>query len=819
MMMKQCWNFGFRYKIYTVLLAGILSQVVHPAYGQITMHGSIVDYQSGTTLPGAHILLQPGNIRTVSDHDGNFIFRDVKTGEITIQTSFMGYARATTILNLIRDTSIRIRLKAAALLGEEVNIVATRAQERYPTPFTSISANTIKSVNLGKDIPFLIQQTPSVVVTSDAGNGIGYSSISIRGTDLTRINVTVNGIPLNDAESQGVWFVDLPDMASSTEDIQIQRGVGTSTNGAGAFGATISMKTSDLRQDPYGEVNLSGGSYNTFKSTLRFGTGLLNNGLSVDGRLSMIRTDGYIDRAASSLKSYYFSAGYFGSTTTLKLITFSGLEDTYQAWNGVPKDSLETNRTYNPCGEYYDSDGNRLYYKNQVDHYQQDHYQLILSQKISGKWTLNSALHYTRGSGYYENYRMDDALAGYGLDPVILGTDTVSHTDLVNRKMMDNDFYGLTFSLVGSIGKKWQTIFGGAMNRYIGNHFGKVIWAKYASNGTNDRNWYENKGDKTDLNIFWKGSYSVAKKVVIFGDLQYRHVGYRMSGVLDDQRSLYQLHNFNFFNPKAGIYITLNKHHEMFASFGIANREPSRNNYKDADPDRTPSHETLFDVELGYSYRNSLMTINANAYFMKYRNQLVLTGEINNVGEAVMVNVPHSYRLGAEIAATVNLIPDHLLFSFTTTLSRNKISNFVHYIDLYDVEWNFLGQQRNNLGETDLSFSPWLSGSGTLTYKPIAGLTFSWSSKYVGRQFLDNTSNHSRMLHDYFVNGIQGSWSIKGKFFREIAFNILINNIFSYQYESNGWVYPYILDTKYNEYNGYFTQAPIHVLGGITINL
>jgi iron complex outermembrane receptor protein len=805
--------------VYTVLLAGIFSLAVHPAYGQITLRGSIVDKLSGTTLPGAHVTLQPGNVRSISDLDGTFRFHVLASGEITLQTTYIGYAKAITKLRLERDTSLLITLEGSALLGEEVNIVATRAQERYPTPFSSISSQTIRSVNLGKDIPFLIQQTPSVIVTSDAGNGIGYSGINIRGTDLTRINVTVNGIPLNDAESQGVWFVDLPDLASSTEDIQIQRGVGTSTNGAGAFGATISMKTSDLRQDAYGEISLSGGSYNTLKSTLRFGTGLLKNGLSVDGRLSMIRSDGYIDRASSLLKSYYFSAGYFGPSTTLKLITFSGLENTYQAWNGVPKDSLETNRTYNSCGEYYDGSGNRVYYQNQVDHYQQDHYQLILSQKISSEWTLNSALHYTKGSGYYENYRQDEALSDYGLEPVIVGSDTIRYTDLVNRKMMDNDFFGLTFSLVGSSGSNLKTIFGGAANRYIGNHFGKVIWAEFASDGNNERNWYENSGDKSDFNLYGKGSFSLSKKLVIFGDLQFRHVSYRMSGLLDDQRPLDQHNTFNFFNPKAGVFFTVNKHHEIFGSFGIANREPSRNNYKDADPGRIPSPETLFDTELGYSFRKNRITLNANMYYMKYRDQLVLTGEINNVGEAVMVNVPDSYRLGTELSATVSLIPDRLLLSITSTVSSNKIRNFIHYIDLYDADWNSLGQQRDELGETDLSFSPWLSGSGTLTLKPVTGLSFSWTSKYVGRQYLDNTSNPDRMLHGYFINGFQGSWTIRGKFFKEIALNILINNIFSHKYESNGWVYPYLLDNQYYEYNGYFTQAPVNFLGGITINL
>ncbi len=784
---------------------------------QVNISGTIADQITKKPLSGAHINLLENNSQTFTDERGHFHLSRQKTGRVKMNVSFMGYRTKYLQFDLRKDTVLDISLEESPILGEEVNIIATRAQERTPNTFTAITAKEIQNINLGKDLPFLLLNTPSTIATSDAGNGIGYTGISIRGTDLTRINVTVNGIPLNDAESQGVWFVDLPDLASSADNIQIQRGVGTSTNGAGAFGGTINIQTSGLSQDPYGELNLTGGSYGTFKSSIRFGTGLMASKICVDGRLSYITSDGYIDRAYSKLKSYYLSGGFYGKNTTIRLIASSGFEKTYQAWEGVPKDSLSTNRTYNPAGEYIDKQGQVAYYNNQIDNYQQDHYQAIFSQTLMKNWNMNLALHYTKGKGYYENYKQKETFAEYGLDDVIIGSDTITTTDLVNRKMMDNDFCGFTFSSNYTIPNHLTVTLGGAWNRYFGRHFGKIIWADYASNGDNNRNWYYNTGLKKDFNVFSKITFQVISKVNLFLDLQYRYVSYAMHGTLDDLRLIDQQHTFNFLNPKGGIFCDLSKHHQAYVSFGMTHREPSRNNYKDADPDRNPTYETLFDTELGYNYKSSAFSGSVNLYFMSYHNQLVLTGEINNVGEAIMVNVPKSYRLGVELSANLRLFKK-LEWNANLTLSRNKIKDFISYIDLYD-STGFIGQMQEDLGLTDLSFSPNILAGSTITYKPVTSLSLSLISKYVGRQFIDNTSNKNRSLNPYFIHGLAASYAVKVKPFNEISLHFMVNNLFNSKYETNAWVYQYYYDHQYGEANGYFPQALINFLIGITFKI
>lgn len=800
------------------LLAGLFPAFVN-VKAQHIITGTVTDDRTGALLSGAHVLLIKTAFSAVSDETGSFSLGPLKKGTYTLKISFVGYKTYQSLVRINGDTLIRASLNGEALLGEEVNIIATRVQYKMPAAFSSLSAKEIQAVNLGRDIPYMIQGTPSAIVTSDAGNGIGYTGFSIRGTDLTRINVTVNSIPLNEAESQGVWFVDLPDLASSTGDVQIQRGVGTSTNGAGAFGASINFLTTDLHQDPYGELDVSGGSNRTLKSTLRFGSGLIGDRFSFDGRFSYIHSDGYIDRAFSNLKSYYLSAGYYGNKTTLRIITFSGLEHTYQAWEGVPKDSLATNRTYNPAGEYHDAAGNLAYYDNQTDNYQQDHYQLIFSQLITKSWNLNLALHYTKGKGYYENYKEDQSFANYGLENVIIGGDTLFSTDLVNRKMMDNDFYGFTFSTNYNVTDNLKLNLGGAWNHYFGRHFGKVIWATFASNGTNDRNYYYNTGHKYDFNIFAKATWTLQKWLTLFGDLQYRNVHYQMEGISDNLRILDQSHVFNFFNPKAGIFFEWKKKHEAWLSFGIANREPSRNNYKDADPGKVPINETLYDFEAGYQFKPGILLLNVNAYYMYYTNQLILTGKINNVGEAVMVNVPKSYRAGIEFSGGVDLFRKKLNVTAGFTLSRNKINDFTQFVDVYDADWNFMRQDSVFLGETNLSFSPAIISGLSVTWHPVANFTTTINFKYIGPQYIDNTGNSERSLDGYLTSGFTAQYTIKTSFFKEISFKLNLNNFLNRKYETNAWVYPYYVDNQYYEANGYFPQALINVLFGITIRI
>ncbi len=507
-------------------------------FSQIKISGTIRDHESGKPMAGAHITIENTFISSASTNEGNYQVRVQKPGKWTMKISFMGYQPAVKICRLVHDTIIDFDMVTSTILGEEVNIIATRAQEKTPTTFSLMNQVEIEKNNLGQDIPFIIENTPSVVVTSDAGTGIGYTGINIRGSDLTRINVTLNGIPLNDAESHGVWFVDLPDLASSAGSIQVQRGVGTSTNGAAAFGASISIQTTPFQQDPYGEINSSAGSFNTFKNTFRFGTGLMDNKFAFDGRISRITSDGYIDRAFSKLTSFSISGGYYGKKTTLKFNVLSGSEKTYQAWGGVPKDSLATNRTYNPEGEYIDKNGNIAYYNNQTDNYTQTHYQLLFSQEIDHNININAALHYTKGYGYYESYSPAQYFSAYNLNNVVIGSDTIKQTDLINQKWLDNDFYGFTFSGNYHRNDNLKITVGGAWNQYYGKHYGKVIWAQYASNGDNDRNWYYSTGLKNDFDIFAKVTYTLFRHLNLFADLQYRNIYYKMDGTFEGSEDI-----------------------------------------------------------------------------------------------------------------------------------------------------------------------------------------------------------------------------------------------------------------------------------------
>jgi iron complex outermembrane receptor protein len=811
---KQNRYFYRRLFAFTVLLFAICLQ----GHSQVMISGKVLDHDSGKPMAGANITVENTFISTASSNDGRFRIKVPKSGDWIVKVTFMGYQSISGTFRLIHDTVIDFNMFTSAILGEEVNIIATRAQEKTPTTFSLMNHAEIQKNNLGQDLPFIIESTPSVVVTSDAGTGIGYTGINIRGSDLTRINVTLNGIPLNDAESHGVWFVDLPDLASSAGSIQIQRGVGTSTNGAGAFGASISVMTTPFRQDAYGEISSSAGSFNTFKNTFQFGTGLMANKFAFDGRISRITSDGYIDRAFSKLTSFSLSGGYYGKKTTLKFNVLSGYEKTYQAWGGVPKDSLATNRTYNPEGQYIDRSGNIAYYNNQTDNYQQTHYQLLFSQEINHDFNINAALHYTKGSGYYESYAPGQSFAAYNLNDVIIGNDTIRQTDLINQKWLDNDFYGVTFSGNFKRNDNLKVTIGGAWNQYYGKHYGKVIWAQYASNGDNNMNWYSSMGLKNDFDIFAKVTYTIFKHFNLFADLQYRNIYYKMNGTLEDLRTLDQVHVFNFFNPKAGIFYSINDKQDVYLSYAVGNREPNRDAYEAAEEGSIPTNETMNDWELGYELKLLNFRAGVNLYYMNYLNQLVLTGKINSVGEAVMTNVPHSYRSGIEVTAGANIFK-WLKWDLTTTLSANKIRDFTEYTDEYDASGNFIGQKSQFLGKTDISFSPGIILQDNLTFIPVKNLTLTLISRYIGKQYVDNTSDNDRALDAYFLNNILAGYTIRTKWIKEIGFNLAVNNIFSNKYETNAWVYPYYMDGQLYETNGYFPQALVNFLFGITIKV
>ena len=700
---------------------------------------------------------------------------------------------------------------------EEVNVNAIRANSKTPIAFTNINKNQIINKNLGQDLPIIVSMSPSLVTTSDAGAGVGYTSLRIRGTDPTRINVTINGIPLNDSESQGVWWVNMPDFSSSLENIQIQRGVGTSTNGSSAFGASINLKTSSFTKSPYFETNNTIGSYSTLKNNLVFGTGLIKNKFSFDGRISKISSDGYIDRASSDLKSLFIQGSYFLEKSVLKAIMFTGQEITYQAWNGVPKKFLDSNRTYNSYT-----------YKNEIDNYKQTHYQLHYSKELSPLTYFNLSAHYTHGEGYYEQEKLNEEFESYGLENIIFGNDTIDNTDLIRRKWLNNDFGGVIFSLKHKLGKMNINL-GGGINQYSGQHYGNIIWAEYSSNSDINHQYYWNKGEKFDRNIYAKGEYNINSSTNLFVDLQNRKITYSFQGYDNNGKIGQQEVNHNFFNPKFGFFHSLNQNQAIYASFSVGNKEPNRNDYVESTPKSRPKHETLFDTELGYKINYNETFVFINLYNMKYHNQLVLTGRINDVGAYTRTNINNSFRQGIEIETKHNL-NNKISISGNLSISKNKIKKFTEYID----NWDNWGQDSVVHENTDLAFSPNAIFNVITEYKISPKFLVNFSSKYVGKQYIDNTSSNDRMLDDYMVQNLQFTYDFKTLFVEKCKISLRINNIFNKEYVSNAWVYsftsnnwdptssdPYVSKNSRNGYDmaGYFPEATRNFLLAITIRI
>ncbi|WP_395051273.1 TonB-dependent receptor [Flavobacterium sp.] len=686
---------------------------------------------------------------------------------------------------------------------DEVLVSAVRATTKMPVSFSNLDKKEIKLRNLGQDIPILMNYLPSVVTTSDAGNGVGYTGIRVRGSDATRVNVTINGIPYNDSESHGTYWVNMPDFASSVESLQLQRGVGTSTNGAGAFGASLNMLTDSYSDNPSGEISSSFGSFNTFKNTVKFSTGLINNHFEIAGRLSALKSDGYIDRAKSDLKSYFLQGTYVGKTTLIKALAFGGKEKTYQAWYGVDAATMETDRTFNPAGMYTDESGNTRFYDNQTDNYQQDHYQLHWNERITDNWSTNLAFHYTKGKGYYEEYQEDQNFADYGLAPIV-AAPTVNTTDLVRQKWLDNDFYGTTFS-ANYKEENLDLIFGGGWNKYEGDHFGKVIWARFASQSELGDHYYDDFSTKTDGNIFAKANYKLSDEWSLFGDLQLRNVTYKANsaetGLVND--------TFNFFNPKAGVTYKLNDINSLYFSYARANREPNRTDYESG----SPKPEKLNDFEMGWRYLSDKIKLNANGYFMKYQDQLVLTGELNDVGSPIRTNSGDSYRVGIELDATFQLSEKWLLQP-NVTLSQNKNKDF------YFTKDGVL----QNLGNTNIAYSPNVVAGNRLSFMPTKDFQISLYSKFVGEQYMANIDSDGSKLDSYFVNDLNVSYEFRPKsVFKSILVSALVNNIFDLKYVSNGYFYTY--DDDYSnppaittiEGAGYYPQAGINFLVGLSL--
>lgn len=707
---------------------------------------------------------------------------------------------------------------------DDVIVYATRANEKTPTTFSEINAKELKSRNLGQDLPILLNFSPSLVTTSDAGAGIGYTGMRIRGSDATRINVTVNGIPLNDSESHGVFWVNMPDFSSSVSSIQIQRGVGTSSNGAAAFGATVNLQSSNVSIDPFFETSNTVGSFNTWKTNVVYNTGLLNEVFNFEARLSKISSDGFIDRSAADLKSYYLSGGRYGKKTMIKAVLFGGQEITQQAWYGTPEARLtggdaELQELIDFSGEYGTPEleanlrnsgrtFNYYTYDNEVDNYRQDHYQLHLAHTLADNWDLTGALHYTRGRGFFEQFREDDDLEDYGLADVVVGAETITSSDIIRRRWLDNHFYGVTYALNYGSDALGLT-FGGGWNKYDGDHFGEITWAQFAGNVGIRDHYYDGNGIKKDFNAFLKVNYQLNGQLNLFGDAQVRTINYETAG-LDSDRSPYDVDtDFTFFNPKIGLTYALNNSTNVYASYAIGNREPVRSDFIDANPGTEPKHETLRNFEAGIRSRSSKFSYEANYYYMDYKNQLVVTGAVNDVGAPIRTNVPKSFRMGVELSGNYKLT-DKLVWSANLTLSKNKIDQFSEIVSAS------FGEIQHS--DADISFSPNVISGSDLSFSPTEGLTFQLLSKYVGKQFLDNTSNDDRAIDSYLTNDVRMSYDFEVKGIQNIGLSLLVNNVLDEEYSSNGytWGYYYGADILYQQ-NNYYPQAGRNFLLGLNL--
>lgn len=798
----------------------------------------IVTNEQGETLPGVSIRMKNTYEGTQTNDKGNYELSNIKADSVQLQYSFLGYeTKMVTVLFKEPTIEKNIQLTISSKMMEEVQVSAIRAENNTPTTYTNLNKEEINQGNFGQDLPFLLRSTPSTVVTSDAGAGVGYTGISIRGVDPTRTNVTVNGIPLNDAESHGVWWVNMPDFASSTENIQIQRGVGSSTNGAAAFGASINIKTDNIQQDAYATIDNSVGSFNTFKNNVKVGTGIINEKFSFDARLSQIKSDGFIDRASSDLKSYFLSGAYIGNKTLVKANMFIGNERTYQAWYGVPEAKYDgdtqglINHYYNNLGSTYEtkedsvnlfSDNDRTYnyydYKNEVDNYTQKHYQLHLTHSFNTKLNVNVSGHYTKGYGYYEQYRNNDEFDTYGLTPVVYSNDTVTSTDLIRRRWLDNDYYGAIFALNYTNLKNLKLVFGGDVNQYVGKHYGEIIWARNASSSEINQNYYDNDATKNTVSTYLKGNYSY-HKFNFYADLQLRNIYYAYLG--NQQTSsgftaLTQNVNFTFFNPKAGLTYNINNISRIYGSYAVSNREPVRNDFVNSSNNSQPKPENLQNIEVGYKLNKQKYFFNANYYMMYYKDQLILTGEINDVGAYVRSNVDESYRTGVELEFGYQVLKT-LSFSGNLMLSQNKIKAFNEYIDSYDSNWNW-SQEVVEHKNTDIAFSPNTIVSLGLMYEPVKNLEIGLTSKYVGKQFLDNTSSDSRSLDAYYLTNMNISYATKFLGFKEVKFGLLVNNILDFKYANNGYTWGYNFDGTRIVENYVYPQAGRNFLLRATFN-
>jgi iron complex outermembrane receptor protein len=799
--------------LYGLLLLG--SMVSGQQYrGMITGRVSDTD---GRSLAGASVVIGSLNAGVATDNDGKYSIRGLKDGSYDLHISYTGYEPVDTVVTVSGTAVVDISMHEALFVAQEVIVRSSRAGTRTPMAYTTVDASELRAGDMTRDMPFLLALAPSVVVTSDAGNGVGYTSLRIRGTDASRINVTIDGIPLNDAESQEVFWVDLPDLASSTGSIQIQRGVGTSTNGAGAFGASVNISTMTPPDDPGAEAELNFGSFNTIRASARVWTGMMGERFNMMVRASQTTSDGYIEHSQSDLRSAMVTGIWSAPSNRLRFNIITGNEKTGISWWGVPAEMLTVNRRYNPAGEYTDSEGVVRYYENETDNYAQNHYQLFYTHLFSGRMSLNTGLHLTTGSGYYEQQESDCDPAEFGLYGLTDDGHEVTETDMVHRKWLDNYFYGAVWSLIKE-GRIAEWTLGGAVNRYDGDHFGRIIWMEFPGNIIPDYEWYNNKGLKDEFNIYGKANVKITGSLNAFADIQYRHIRYQFTGPDDDMKDLTASHLFSFFNPKTGLFWSNGKGSDAFVSVAVAHREPTRADFKDAagDEEATPQQERLVDIEGGYSFRGTALAFGVNLFLMQYRDQLVPTGRISKTGYSIMTNVPESRRAGIELSG--NYRPSPLAaMKLNLTVSRSSISDFRNYYFNYNTsDWSE-EYVYNDLGKVDIAYSPRVTTSAEVEINPIKNLSLRLTGNYVGKQYFDNTMSEKRTISPYFFSNITAGYRIGLKGSGELMLRFIINNLFNAMYENNAYGGMWAEDGVEKTWAYFFPQAGINYSASISL--
>jgi len=777
------------------------------AQEQFTVSGTVS--MKAEALSGVNVIIKGTASGTQTDLDGQYKLQ-LEAGQNTLMFSYVGAASVEKTFFLEQDLVLDVTLGETMESLDEILVKAIRVDATSPITHSDVTREDLEKRNLGQDLPVLLNYLPSVVTTSDAGAGVGYTGIRVRGINAQSTNVTINGIPYNDSESLGTFWVNLSDFASSVQSLQLQRGVGTSTNGAGAFGASINVLTDTVSEEAFGEISNSFGSYNTRKHTVKFSTGLLNEHLELSGRLSNIKSDGYIDRATSDLKSYFLQGAYKNDHTLIKAIAFGGTELTYQAYNGIDAETLANDRTFNPSGQYTDADGNTKFYDNEVDDYRQDHYQLHWNERYNNQWSSTVSLNYTYGRGFFEQYREDEDFEAYDLTPLEIGGETINTTDLIRRRWLDNDFYVINAN-ANYKQDDLNVSFGSSYSYYDGDHFGEIIWAQFASDSEIRDRYYEGNGTKTDFNTFAKATYRLNDKMSLYGDLQLRLVGYETRGLTSDRIAFNVDETYNFFNPKAGITYELNANNDLYFSYARANREPSRDDFEN---NQTINPEQLNDFELGWRHNTKPFRLYVNGYYMAYNEQLVLTGQIDNVGNPIRTNSGDSYRLGLEVDAAL-AITNTFSIQPNFTLSSNKNKSTFESVNGAVVD----------LGETDISFSPEIIASNAFVFQPKEGFQVSLLSKYVGEQFMGNTENPDSKLDSYFVNDLNLTYEWKPRsIFKSVVFSSLVNNIFNEKYVSNGYFGAYDFEDSGSStgistgyFAGFYPQATTNFLVGVTL--